>query len=140
MSATVAPQRISVPTTTVRAATDEPLGVKILLVGVSIAFLGLFLLVPLVAVFSEGLRKGLGTYWASLTDSKGGGIVVHSDGGQSTRSWIGKDGVRLLISKYDNAGAERFFRSHAAVDDKPLKIGDVVKDTVTLDLLKEKIK
>jgi sulfate transport system permease protein len=68
MSATVTRPMTAVPASTVRAATDEPLGVKILLVVVSIAFLALFLLVPLVAVFGEGLRKGLGAYWASLTD------------------------------------------------------------------------
>ena len=67
MSAAVAPPIVS-PRAQVRTATDEPLGVKILLVGVSIGFLTLFLLVPLLAVFTEALRKGLGTYWASLTD------------------------------------------------------------------------
>src|SRR5690606_9625480 len=67
MSAVVAPPIVS-PRAQVRTATDEPLGVKILLVGVSIGFLSLFLLVPLLAVFTEALRKGLGAYWASLTD------------------------------------------------------------------------
>ena len=67
MSAVVAPPIVS-PRAQVRTATDEPLGVKILLVSVSIGFLSLFLLVPLLAVFTEALRKGLGAYWASLTD------------------------------------------------------------------------
>ncbi len=68
MSAAVAPPITRVNPATVRAATDEPLGVKILLVTVSVLFLGLFLVVPLAAVFGEGLRKGLGAYWASVTD------------------------------------------------------------------------
>ena len=38
------------------------------LVAVVMLFLGLFLAAPLVAVFSEALRKGIGTYTAALTD------------------------------------------------------------------------
>ena len=38
------------------------------LIGLALAFLGLFLLVPLAAVFTEALRKGLGTYFAALTE------------------------------------------------------------------------
>jgi sulfate transport system permease protein len=40
----------------------EPAPVRWLLIGVMLAFLGLFLLVPLVAVFAQALEKGLGTY------------------------------------------------------------------------------
>lgn len=54
--------------TCVANATDEPLGIRLLLIGTSIGFLLLFLLVPLLAVFTEALRKGLGAYWESLTD------------------------------------------------------------------------
>lgn len=52
----------------VAKATDESLGIRLLLIGTSIGFLLLFLLVPLLAVFTEALRKGLGAYWESLTD------------------------------------------------------------------------
>jgi sulfate/thiosulfate transport system permease protein len=40
----------------------ESAPVRWLLIGVMLAFLGLFLLVPLVAVFAQALEKGLGTY------------------------------------------------------------------------------
>lgn len=40
----------------------DPFWVKCLICAVSLAFLGLFLVVPLVAVFAEALRKGLGAY------------------------------------------------------------------------------
>lgn len=59
---------VASPAARLRAATDEPLWVKFALIGLSVGFLTLFLFVPLLAVFSEALRKGLGAYLASLTD------------------------------------------------------------------------
>ena len=44
----------------------SPLWVKLACIGGSLAFLGIFLFVPLVAVFTEALRKGFGTYLTSL--------------------------------------------------------------------------
>jgi sulfate transport system permease protein len=49
-------------------ATDDPRWVKWLLLGTSVAFLGLFLVVPLAAVFAEALRKGFAAYLASFRD------------------------------------------------------------------------
>ena len=49
-------------------ATDEPRWARWALVGASLGFLTLVLFVPLVAVFAEALRKGLGAYLASFTD------------------------------------------------------------------------
>jgi sulfate transport system permease protein len=54
--------------TPLRAATDEPVWVRWLLVGISVTFLSLFLFVPLAAVFAEAFRKGLGVYLASFRD------------------------------------------------------------------------
>ena len=51
-----------------QAATAEPTLVKGLLIGTAIAFMGLFLVVPLVAVFYEALRKGLEAYFAALRE------------------------------------------------------------------------
>ncbi|MCO6456382.1 MAG: sulfate ABC transporter permease subunit CysW [Pirellulaceae bacterium] len=56
------------PAARVRAATEEPLWVKLSLIGLSVGFLMLFLFVPLLAVFTEALRKGIGAYFASLSD------------------------------------------------------------------------
>lgn len=39
-----------------------------LLLAVTALFLGLFLLLPLAAIFAEALRKGFGVYWAAVTD------------------------------------------------------------------------
>jgi sulfate transport system permease protein len=49
-------------------ATSEPAWVRRLLIGVALAFLGLFLFVPLAAVFSQALAKGFGPYFATFTD------------------------------------------------------------------------
>jgi len=43
-----------------RHPTDDPLWAKIVIIGLVLAFLGLVLILPLVAVFAEALRKGLG--------------------------------------------------------------------------------
>ena len=43
-------------------------GVRIALLAVVVLFLLLFLVGPLVAVFSEAMRKGLGAYFAAFTD------------------------------------------------------------------------
>ena len=50
-----------------RAAVTEPTIVRWVLIGVALTFLGLFLLIPLVAVFVEGLADGVATYFDSLT-------------------------------------------------------------------------
>jgi len=49
-------------------ATSEPSWVRWSLVALMVAFLTLFLIVPLVAVFTEALRKGFSTYITALID------------------------------------------------------------------------
>ena len=51
-----------------RAATSESPLVRWMLIGTALAFLALFLVVPLAAVFYEALRKGLGVYFAALVE------------------------------------------------------------------------
>lgn len=51
-----------------QAAVREPLWLKWLLIAGGLSFFIIFLLLPLVAVFVEALRKGLGVYWQSLQD------------------------------------------------------------------------
>jgi sulfate transport system permease protein len=56
----------------VRGATTESAPVRILLIGIALAFLVLFLLVPMIFVFAEALSKGWNTYFSAITtpDSK----------------------------------------------------------------------
>ena len=51
-----------------RAATREPGWVKWTIIAVSLTFFVLFLLMPLIAVFVEALRKGWDTYLAALVE------------------------------------------------------------------------
>ncbi len=49
-------------------ATSEPAWIRWVLIGITLAFLSVFLFIPLAAVFTEALRKGLDTYFAALTE------------------------------------------------------------------------
>jgi sulfate transport system permease protein len=55
-----------------RGATTEQPWVRIALTAVALVFLALFLFVPMISVFIEGLRKGFEYYWSSIStpDSK----------------------------------------------------------------------
>ena len=48
--------------------TTETLAVKVIAITLALVFLGLFLVFPLVVVFGEALRRGLGAYFAALVD------------------------------------------------------------------------
>ena len=51
-----------------REAVTEPRWVRATLIAVAIGFLALFLLVPLAAVFTEALSRGIGTYFEAIAD------------------------------------------------------------------------
>jgi sulfate/thiosulfate transport system permease protein len=51
-----------------RAVTADRLGLRAVLITTALAFLGLFLLLPLLAVFVEALRQGFVTYLAGITE------------------------------------------------------------------------
>ncbi len=46
----------------------EPVWIRILLISIALGYLGLFLVVPLIAVFTQALSHGWGTYWAAISD------------------------------------------------------------------------
>ena len=50
----------------VRTGVEDPRWVRIALIVVTISFLGLFLFVPLAAVFVEAFKKGVGAYFAAI--------------------------------------------------------------------------
>jgi sulfate transport system permease protein len=51
-----------------RSALREPAPVRWLLIAVTLAFLGIFLLLPLITVFAQALVQGLATYTRALSD------------------------------------------------------------------------
>ena len=53
-----------------RDVTTEVFPVRIVLIAVAVVFLGFFLLLPLVTVFVEAFRAGLGAYLNALTDTE----------------------------------------------------------------------
>jgi sulfate/thiosulfate transport system permease protein len=52
-----------------RSVADEAPWARWLLIGVAVAFLGLFLLAPLAIVFSEAFAKGVGAYFETFADA-----------------------------------------------------------------------
>jgi sulfate transport system permease protein len=68
MAGTIALRKGPVPAAATRAATAEQPWIKWLLVALTLGFLTLFLFVPLLAVFTEALRKGVGAYLASFNE------------------------------------------------------------------------
>ena len=52
----------------VRAALQDPPLVRTALIAVALGFVGLFLLLPLVAVFTEALSAGVGAYFAAISE------------------------------------------------------------------------
>ncbi|HVK56092.1 MAG TPA: sulfate ABC transporter permease subunit CysW [Burkholderiales bacterium] len=67
MAATIALKPLAVTTRRHIATTESP-AVKLLLIGLALAFLGLMLFVPVIAVFAEALRKGWGAYWTAIKE------------------------------------------------------------------------
>ncbi|MGZ8401404.1 MAG: sulfate ABC transporter permease subunit CysW [Methyloceanibacter sp.] len=64
--AAIAPLLVSSPRGAV--ATTERAPIRIALIAVAVGFLGLFLLLPLTAVFVEAFRAGLRAYFAAITE------------------------------------------------------------------------
>ena len=52
----------------IRAVTADRLAIRAVLITTALAFLGVFLLLPLLAVFVEALRQGFSTYLAGITE------------------------------------------------------------------------
>ena len=57
-----------VPAAALRPATTERTWVRWVLTGIAIAFLLVFLLMPLISVFVEAFAKGVGAYIAAITE------------------------------------------------------------------------
>jgi sulfate/thiosulfate transport system permease protein len=58
-----------------RRATEDPAPLRWLLIAITVGFLALFLLLPLVVVFQEALRKGLAVYGRAVVDPEAMGAI-----------------------------------------------------------------
>jgi sulfate transport system permease protein len=54
----------------IAASTSEPVWARRILIGVSVGFAALFILVPLAAIFAEAFSRGIKAYGAALVDPK----------------------------------------------------------------------
>src|ERR1700759_3540071 len=52
---------------TFQSPTEDPIWLKALLGTVTIGFIGILLLLPLLLVFKEALANGIGAFWDSIT-------------------------------------------------------------------------
>jgi len=52
----------------IQVASENPMGIRFLLIGITVAFISILLILPLGIIFWEAIRKGWGVYVASLTD------------------------------------------------------------------------
>lgn len=75
-------------------------------------------------------------YWASLTNEKGVGVTVLSDGRQAFRSYVNpQKEVDFLVADFSTGGGDMFFNGHYSKERKPLKKGSVIGGKVTLQLV-----
>ncbi|HYG90711.1 MAG TPA: sulfate ABC transporter permease subunit CysW [Azospirillum sp.] len=51
-----------------RSTLVEPAWLRVALIAAALAFLALFLLLPLIVVFAEALKRGFGAYWVALQE------------------------------------------------------------------------
>jgi sulfate transport system permease protein len=68
LTGAVSPAFAAVPAARLRYATADPPWARALIVGISMLFLGVFLLIPLAAVFTEAFREGVRVYIAAITN------------------------------------------------------------------------
>lgn len=73
--------------------------------------------------------------WASLKDTKEYGILVRSDGRQSTRSYVDGDRIRLLVASHSTGGRDGTSFGHLGDEQKLLEKGTVLEDALLLELV-----
>lgn len=73
--------------------------------------------------------------WASLIDTNNHGILIRSDGEQSTRSYVEGDRIRLLVAEHSTGGRDGVSFGHLGEEQKPLEKGSVFEDSVRLELV-----
>jgi sulfate transport system permease protein len=66
--ASIAAKEVAEPAIFPRDAISDPPWAKAVILGVALAFMGLFVVLPLIAVFTEALRDGVRVYLAAIID------------------------------------------------------------------------
>jgi hypothetical protein len=73
--------------------------------------------------------------WSALKDDEGYGVLVRSDGRQSTRSYVDGDRVRMLVAGYSTGGRDSTSFGHLGDERRILEKGSVFEDTVCVELI-----
>ena len=73
--------------------------------------------------------------WASLKDANDYGILIRSNGRQSTRSYAEGDRIRLLVAEYSTGGRDGVSFGHLGEEQRPFEKGSVFEDSVRLELI-----
>ena len=60
------PGKAAAPPSAARPALRDPAWLRVSLIGLALAFLALFVVLPLATVFAEALRRGFGPYFDAL--------------------------------------------------------------------------
>jgi beta-galactosidase len=71
----------------------------------------------------------------SLLSRRGDGLLLHGEGSTSVRAFVEGERIGLLLAGFNTGGAEPFFAPHYISERKPLKKGDVIEGSITLQLI-----
>jgi hypothetical protein len=72
---------------------------------------------------------------ASLQSGKGYGISLLDGGAKAARAFVEGQHIGLLVAAFNTGGAEPFFAPHYAAERRPLKKGDLIKNSFVLQLM-----
>jgi hypothetical protein len=61
-------------------------------------------------------------------------IAVSKDASQHWRSWLNEDKIQFLVAKFITAGNELFLESYYGPTRKPLEVGDIIFDEISLKI------
>lgn len=71
---------------------------------------------------------------ADLQDAAGTTVRIVADGTQHMRAWKEGEAICFLVADYTNAGNDTFLTSHSSTDFRPLRRGDRIQGTVTIQI------
>jgi beta-galactosidase len=70
--------------------------------------------------------------WAVMSGPEGEGLMLVSDGRQSSRSFLDGDRIGWLVAEFTTGGGDIFFAPHHKMDDRPLEAGDAIRGSFVL--------
>ncbi|HET6282688.1 MAG TPA: sulfate ABC transporter permease subunit CysW [Polyangia bacterium] len=115
-------------------ALRDPVALRFVLIGVSLAFLGLFVLLPIIAVFVQAFGKGVGAYLSAIADAETRSAIrltLITAGVAVPLNLMFGIAAAWLISKYRFRGKEAL----VTLIDLPFSVSPVIAGLVFVLLL-----